>query len=361
MAKKQFVNPLIYDPFRTPDWRYKRAMAIVNHNGRCGTHDDEYTKVLRHFVATQRNGTDKARAQLKTKRPGLITAWQINAQRIDDFQTPTMIECRLLAGMSNAEIAAEIGCIDDVIEWYEAVFFNVRDRLQAHDWIVRHVLMPAINNNRGYMSPRKRKKPKDPKDRRDPMPDTGNEALAEPFYDSTLKFFGYFGGPLLVEYMISGFRRGVMAHTRDDFTGWFDQHFSHGIRRRSSTAVGMFNVNKYNVMQLFETHARLMEIDRNTESNEDASSTIENNILGFMRNMPWGVAADGAENFKGTRVIDMDTKAAELRDDELLMLASGEEPESIKGIEALSMPSPRQLTHQPPDPENPDAAAKQDK
>jgi len=45
------------------------------------------------------------------------------------------LECRLLAGQSNAEIAAIMNLLEPMVETYECIFYNVRPRLYASSWV----------------------------------------------------------------------------------------------------------------------------------------------------------------------------------------------------------------------------------
>jgi hypothetical protein len=83
------------------------------------------------------------------------------------------IEARILAGQSDAEIAAVYGMSAAAIEWHEAAFFNVRDRLLSATWVVDRVIGVAF-----------------------PAGDDG----------PVLKKFGYFGGPKNLEVVLAVMR-----------------------------------------------------------------------------------------------------------------------------------------------------------
>lgn len=53
------------------------------------------------------------------------------------------MECRTLAGQTDAEIAAKLVLDRRVMSTYEQMFFNVRDGLDAESWIQREVLDPV--------------------------------------------------------------------------------------------------------------------------------------------------------------------------------------------------------------------------
>ena len=76
------------------------------------------------------------------------------------------VEARLLAGQTDAEIAARCGLSPGAVGWFEAAVFHVRDRLAARDWVVGRVIGTSFPPG-------------------DPGP--------------VLRYFGYHGGPGLLD------------------------------------------------------------------------------------------------------------------------------------------------------------------
>ena len=60
-------------------------------------------------------------------------------------RTRFAIEARLLARQTNREIAFHEGCAEEYVEVYEAVYFNVRERLRYRDCIVNTVFREAAS------------------------------------------------------------------------------------------------------------------------------------------------------------------------------------------------------------------------
>jgi hypothetical protein len=330
-----------YHPFRRPDWRYERVLQMVDRfpsPGRSTSRDDIWVKGLRNFILQYRSGKPGARARLEYANPGLYFAWIIHEQAEEDYETAFMIESRILADQPDEEIAKEAHTLPEAIAWYEALFFNVRDRLESHDWVLKHVLMPSVLRCRDQF-----KKEQGAGDE-----GTGNkfirDPLAEPFWDSSLKFMGYFGGKFIIDFMLTGYARGVKAQARDQTWKWVSNYFQGQGSRRAAMGIGHFEVNKYNVMELFQVHMRLVELQHQASKEGGAETTFEKNVEAFMSDIPWSVGMDGAKAVEGTPMAALDEGAAEMRDDELLLLSAGENIARIDEIATLTLPAPVKAT-----------------
>lgn len=331
------INFERYNPFRRPDWRFERVLKMVDRHptpGRSTKKDDEYVRGLRNFILRYRQYTEEQRERLCYENPGLYFAWLIHDRASDDqdWEMAFMVQSRILARQTDMEIAIEVDTIPETIRWYEHLFFDVRSRLRARDWITKHVLVPAIVQSQENAH--------DPDVRFPRMP------LAEPFYDATLKFFAYFGGSVILDFMVTGFKHGMMARSQEDIEDWLTEYVTQAMFRRTAMAVTQLEVNKYNVMELIALHTRLVEIKKQADLEGTTRNELERNIEGLLADMPWGVGAEGAANFDGSIVQELDEHAAELRDHELMLHASDRkllESDTTKlgEIKAITMPAPR--------------------
>lgn len=329
---RQLVAYESANPFRRPDWRCDRAVTMatgkIPRPDRPTARDDWYVREYRKFLLRYNNAPDPyARQKLCYVAPGLYWAHEINEKREDGaFRKAALIEARILAREDDAAIAANWAMPPSVVEWYEALFFNVRDRLRAHDWLVDHVLMPAFTTARdGGVAGNGH---------------GGQYPLSEPYFDPTMKWFGYFGGRLVLDFIIAGFNRGSTCPSREEVGDWFDGHFSVRLKQRSTSAMQTFEVNRYNVMQLFELHNQLVTIERGTEGNAKFKDQYSTSVRALMDGMKWAVGAEGAELVHGTAIEAYDQTAAELRDGELGLLHAGRVPATIEGMSQLTLPPP---------------------
>lgn len=297
--------------------------------GRSTRHDDEYVKTARNFALRFRNATEEFdRERLWIEQPGFFYAFDFH-QRIDDDPEAVMyLQARLLARQPIPDIADAMGIHPDAITWYEAMFFNVVDKLNHRDWITKQVLMPALMRHQTV----------DDSGQPSPFKDS---TVARPFLDGTLKLFAYFGGVHLVDVLIAGMQAGKPVLSPDDVGSWFDEQWGLTIRRRSSQAAMQFEINKYNAMELFSVHAQIVALDRSDETRDQARTTIERHIQTMVEEIPWAVGSDGEKVYRTKALGRLDNMAAELRDDEVLSIAAGEPVEGLKDDFPLALPPRR--------------------
>lgn len=161
-----------FDFALTPDWRYRRALQIIDEQPRSFRSDriaDAAIRVVHAFLRCRQTLDAAARSQLRVTFPGLYEAFEIFESA--DCTPRLYVECRILAQQSDREIAEKLQLKAEAIKWYELAFYNVRDRLNTRDWIVVKSLNPAKKGN-----------------------------LSE--YESVFKRFAYFAGPLVFERLL---------------------------------------------------------------------------------------------------------------------------------------------------------------
>jgi len=109
--------------------------------------------------------------------------------------------------------------------------------------------------------------------------------------------------------------------------------------RRSSQAAMVFDVNKYNVVDLFMVHTRIMELQKTAESQEERQSIIEKHIYGMLTEIPWTVGKDAQQVFEGTAVGAADEEAAELNSEELMLISAGQRLPVLDELPSLNIES----------------------
>lgn len=125
---------------RTPAWRWELAGEVVASGliaPRTAT-DPAFAMVLRfrrslHEAETAGDDTWGA------NQPAMLQAWTLRQQ---DAPSRWLLEARLLGGQSAGEIAATLELSIPTIEFYQAAFFDVRDRLDARLWVGRAAIGP---------------------------------------------------------------------------------------------------------------------------------------------------------------------------------------------------------------------------
>jgi len=300
-----------WNPFLRPDWRWRRIIEILDDPGstkRVCKYDDSYIVKGKTFLNKWRKVSK--RPNLQYDMPGPFFAKMLFDAIQTEPNTPFIVEAMLLADFELEEIAKAVHTEPPAIEWYEALFFNVRPRLKNRHWILNQVLLPAADR---YVV--ETHKPTDAKASK-------TFAIVKPHFDMTLKFFSFYGGPVLCDFLLTGFKYGNYARMADDIGGWLDEHFSDQVRRRSAQAIGQFEINQYNVMELAVIHSNIIAIAKGTKGAGQMSS-LERHIQAMLLDTPWTMGDSAKQIYKGTVVGYCDEQAMELRDDVLQLASAG--------------------------------------
>lgn len=317
-----------YNPLRRPDWRFERIRQLADrmpHPGRCTVRDDDYIRRGRAFLLRWRNLPPEQRHALWREEPGLYYAYQLKEAAVEDETSLFLLESRILAAQPCAEIARETGTLPSTVAWYGKLWFDVADRLHQHDYILRHVLFPAARRA-GQERKRDRTKSNDP---------YATVAIVDPLLDYSLKFFAYFGGPLLFEFALTGFQRGKRVATREEAADFCARRHADILAVRVAQGAGNFELTKFNIADIFAGHARLQELARKGDDDGSRTNAMEKSVSAFLQEFPWASGDDPAAG--GTPLDEFDRMDAELRDDELLRVGAGEAFERDTEVRSLSL------------------------
>ena len=124
------------NPFRDPAWRANRVYALLYEGHEPSRRRDgelvhAYHKFVRRYLSIRGR---KAYARLQASHPALLLVHELAMQ--EDREVPAILEAYLLTDLSLDEIAHRIGMTVEAATYYEQLFFCVRDRLDATDWIL---------------------------------------------------------------------------------------------------------------------------------------------------------------------------------------------------------------------------------
>lgn len=319
-----------YNPFAGADWRWRRVLQMCDRYptpGRCTRRDDNWVRRMRQFLLTWRARNEHEREELWLTDRDHVYAYQIYERSLDntDGGTSLCIEARLLAGQPVEDIAKLVGTSVGAILIYGRIFFDVGERLDQRDWITRQILIPAVlrsmDGNSGQDSN---------------AAQAATSVVARPFLDGSLLFFAYFGGPFVCDLMISGFQAGKQVRSAEDVGKFLDQQFTATIKRRGAQAAAQFEINKYNIGELFNTYARIMELERSADGVDEtgSGSPLGRHIQAMLNELP-GIWNIGQRTGADTLATPYQGIAAELRDDELLTLNTTGADSPLLGLEEL--------------------------
>ena len=220
------------NPFRRPQWRADRALRMAEHRPKPlwpRGYDDHPVRAYRNLLlACMSAGTDEQlREAARLVRPDVHRAHMLHFA--PDCQLRQILEARLLTNESLSEIAQRFATEEQTIEYYEQLFFNVRDRLQHKDWIAKIIL-----GSPGDLAPNRR------------------GSMTEAQRGFLYRLFAFHGGPLALDAMIGGMVSTKMPQRVEDVAPWFDGALGQIVRSRAAAAAKILDVNKHNIVHLLK-------------------------------------------------------------------------------------------------------------
>lgn len=315
-----------FNPFRRPDWRRKRVEILVDADPgpkmSSRKYDDKYVKKYRSFCLKLRKIEDRqvdpetAIARLFHDEPGLYYAH--NYYHHPDQEWRDIVEARILAREPDDYIAGEVHTMPETIFWYEKIFFNVRDRIESRSYIVKTIL--------GGFHQR-----------------TTNVESTLPYNQTAMcyKLFAYFGGPLVLDIILSGFDDTPMPFKGPKAREFIDNSMQVTSSRKSAMSSYCLPVNKFNVMQLMELHQRFITFESEARNaSGGAGSEYEANIEKFFEQIPLAIGEAATEG-RTPQTLEFEKTAAEPRAHEQLALAHGEVPDTLRLKLNYERPEPK--------------------
>jgi hypothetical protein len=131
---------------QSPAWRWQRAQAIVEKALACTARtDDAPTRRVVEYLRACELPLGGSQAQGGVPIDAVLYA----AHRLYEAEglVRFIVQARLLARQSPAEVARLTSLEPALIEAFEAIFFEVRDHLDAKDWVANQVLWPGLEAN----------------------------------------------------------------------------------------------------------------------------------------------------------------------------------------------------------------------
>jgi hypothetical protein len=306
------VPALRDNPRRATNWRWLRAVQVDSGGLRATRNIDGpegFTWIRRALRLKRRydEASNRPERMYRLVQYDRAMFWAHSIWLDDKAPTRWAIEARILAGESDLEIAERLGTSPDVIEAYEAVFFHVRDRLHRRDYIVNVVMAEAVGRG-----------------------------LSERQYDLLWKMFAYHGGPHVLDAVISKFTPISRPDSADGVGQFFQEFAVNTVKHKAAIATLTVPINLQTQMALIESFVKYVEIEKGSENASKAHSTIIENIGAMMSALPFkiGTRVDSAAD----KMLPYDNGAAELRNDELMVLSAGGKLATQPTIEQLRFP-----------------------
>jgi hypothetical protein len=136
------MHPTRRDLFAPPDHRWRRAASLAGAGLSPAPADDDpwVARAAAFLAALGRCPDEPARRAPADQTPAVSRAHALFTA--EPPQLRWAVEARVLARESAAEIARKCGLPEEAVAAYEALFFDVRDRLDADTWVACQVVGP---------------------------------------------------------------------------------------------------------------------------------------------------------------------------------------------------------------------------
>jgi hypothetical protein len=300
------------NPRRAPHWRWLRAVEIDG-GGRSARKSidgpDGYVWIRRALRV-------KRRVEQAGNRPDALYAAMLRDEDIfwahsmwvdDKMPTRWAIEARVLAGESDEEIAQKLGTTPEIVAAYVNVFFDAREKLRNRDYVLNVILADAVNRG-----------------------------LQERHYDLLWKMFGVIGGPHVLDAAISRSVEMSKPNSPDGVAGFFQDFAINSMKQKAAIATMTVPVNTHTQLPLIDSFVKYVEVERTTDNASKAQMSIVENI---------GAVIDALQFKVGTKLdsvtakmLPFDDGPAELKHDEMMIVATGGALTNTADIHNLKYP-----------------------
>jgi hypothetical protein len=306
------LNALRDNPRRSPSWRWLRAVNIDAGGPKASRKLDgadgfkwvrRASRLKRHFELA--GNRPQALYALHHRDPELFWAHSLWAE--DKTPSRWAIEARVLAGETDAEIAAKVGTTPEVIDAYINVFFDVREKMAHTDYVVNVVMGDAVTRG-----------------------------LQERHYDLLWKLMGYHGGPMVLDAVINRFCPVSRPQNPENVSGFFQDFAISAMKYKAALATLTVQANTHTQLPLIDSFAKYVEIERTTENATKAQVSIVENIGAMLTALPFRVGTK--LDSEAIKMVPFDSGAAELNNSEMIIVATGGKLENQPMIENLRFP-----------------------
>lgn len=306
------INSFRDNPQRAPNWRWLRALQIDSGGLKASRNVDgsDGFKWIRRAVRLKR------RYEQFLKNPTALYSlskfdrdlfWAHNIWVEDKIPTRWAVEAHILAGETDEQIAEKLGTQPGIIEAYESVFFQVREKLSSREYVLNVVIKDAVTRG-----------------------------LSERHYDLLWKLFGYQGGPHVLDSMIGRFTAPYRPQKAEDVSAFFQESAIGIMKQKAAIASLSVPINSHTQLPLIDSFVKYVEIERTTDNATKAQVTIVENIGAMLDSLPFhvGTKLDSEQE----KMVPFDNNAAELRNSELMIVAAGGKLDNQPLLEDLKFP-----------------------
>lgn len=302
------------NPRRPVHWRWERTALAASGEyplSRRRDNDGWVARAARFIVEQESCETELDIAYLSERNPTVFWAYDIwYTQNESGNPVRSEVEARLLADDQLANIARRVATEVEIIEAYEQLFFNVRERLADRGYLMHCVLGPAVH--------------------------LGFQASE---YDLVWKLFALLGGPLAVDLMIDQSVGHARPERASDLKYFVADVAQNDLRRVAMLALKTLRINNFNAMEIIDKFLKLVELERaGGGAGGIATEAVKQNVHAMLMSLPFTV---------GRRLIHVDAPPldrydnfpAELRYEEVMAISAGHQIPAQDMLQLLAFPA----------------------
>jgi hypothetical protein len=248
-ANQHFASLL---PLRLPHWRLNRVTEILGHRPQPlqpRRMDDHFIRAYLRLLELLAASDDEDTLQAVNKQlPAVYEAHRYHYSA--DFRKRQEIEARLLTSESLDDIASKLAADPKAIEYYAALFFDVRDALDLRDWVSMMIRIRIRYDEESGCS------------------------RAEAARGYVTRMFAFFGGPLVLDALLIPFIGTEPPENTQEVRAWSEQALTQIVRTAGAAAAATIEVTGRNEMQFIRMAQRLAR-GRNIESGPGNDALIK--------------------------------------------------------------------------------------
>jgi hypothetical protein len=311
------------NPFRPVDWRWERAGEAIKDRSLSRSGDD--TSVRRAYRFRRRLQAARSEADLailSDEMADIYWAHELYIKKTNTSETlqeesraAGEIEARLLAAQSHAAIADRFGIEAATITAYEALFFNVSEKLQHPSYIVHNAIGGRVHHG-----------------------------AQERDVVVLWKFYGYFYGPAMLDALCEM----VVNPTRPDrgatLMAAMTDATHNTITRRALLAAQTMKLNGFNEVDLITAFLMISEQGRGSSTGNTSAgmATFTENVHAILTSMRqyFAVGAPKTGSEQAAIEASYEELGIELHAHELTQLADGKMPPAPSELRVVFPPLP---------------------
>jgi hypothetical protein len=314
------------NPDRPPDWRWQRALGVIAGTdpppSRKWDKDSGYGWIKKAIKFVQKR---EAIANINDEYDLAFTMsdvyWAFNMFSDKANIIRYSIEAHVLAGSSDLDIAMRVNLAPSVISTYCNLFFDVRDRMSCRQWVVHSIIGVAVHNG-----------------------------LAEREYDLLWKLYGLMMGPQMLDVLELKFINPNRPISPDMVGNAIEDDVVSTMKLKASLAAKGVSASNATYGMLLDRFTRFVEIERNSDTQGQAQSSILQTVESMLASMPFRVGRQAGGQRGSVTVVGQQTEleefentAVELTYAETLQTATGQSLRDVNAMRQLRFPSDEEM------------------